>query len=133
MSLARERRTQRIWLVISGAGQIVGYAYTKKGSTHAFLDSSGKMTDLGTLGYGDTSVAKAINGSGVVAGTASTAAGYHAFIYSGGTMTDLNNLIPAGSGWVLTGATGINDAGQIICNAQNTTTNQTHALLLSPK
>jgi hypothetical protein len=47
-------------------------------------------------------------------------------------MTDLNNLIPAGSGWVLTGATGITDAGQIICNAKNTTTSQTHALLLSP-
>ncbi len=90
------------------------------------------MTDLGTLGYGDTSVAKAINGSGVMVGTASTSSGYHAFIYSGGTMTDLNNLIPAGSGWVLTGATGITDAGQIICNAQNTTY-QTHALLVSPR
>ncbi len=57
------------------------------------------MTDLGTLSYGGTSVAKAINGSGVVAGTASTANGYHAFIYSGGKMQDLNTMIPTGSVW----------------------------------
>ena len=117
---------------INGAGQIVGYAYTSKGAMHAFLYSGGKMTGLGTLGYGDTSVAKAINGSGVVAGTASTTYGYHAFIYSGGKMQDLNNMIPAGSGWVLTDATGITDTGQIICNAKNTTTYSNHALLLTP-
>jgi hypothetical protein len=29
-------------------------------------------------------------------------------------MQDLNNLIPANSGWVLTGAADINDAGQIV-------------------
>jgi probable HAF family extracellular repeat protein len=117
---------------INGVGQIVGYADTKKDATHAFLYSGGKMTDLGTLGYGDTSVAKAINGSGVVVGTASTSNGYHAFIYTGGTMTDLNSMIPAGSGWVLTDATGITATGQIICNAKNTTTYANHAPLLTP-
>jgi len=117
---------------INGVGQIVGYAYTSKGATHAFLYSGGKMTDLGTLGYGDTSVAKAINGSGVVVGTASTSYGYHAFIYSSGKMQDLNNMIPAGSGWVLTDATGITDTGQVVCNAKNTITYSNHALLLTP-
>jgi probable HAF family extracellular repeat protein len=89
------------------------------------------MTGLGTLGYGDTSVAKAINGSGVAVGTASTSYGYRAFIYSGGKMQDLNNMIPVGSGWVLTDATGITDTGQIICNAKNATTYSNHALLLT--
>ncbi len=30
------------------------------------------------------------------------------------TITDLNNLLPANSGWILTEATGINDAGQVV-------------------
>ena len=38
----------------------------------------------------------------------------HAFVYSAGRMQDLNALIPAHSGWVLTEATSINDAGRIV-------------------
>ena len=37
-----------------------------------------------------------------------------AFLISGGVGVDLNSLIPAGSGWHLGVATGINDAGQIV-------------------
>jgi len=36
------------------------------------------------------------------------------FLYSSGNTYNLNNLIPAGSGWVLYGAAAINDQGQII-------------------
>ena len=36
-----------------------------------------------------------------------------AFLYHGGALYDLNSLIPAGSGWTLSLAIGINDAGQI--------------------
>ena len=39
---------------------------------------------------------------------------YHAFAWGRGAIQDLNNLIPAGSGWVLNEATGVNDAGMII-------------------
>jgi probable HAF family extracellular repeat protein len=45
-------------------------------------------------------------------------------------MTDLNSLIPAGSGWVLDGATAVNDAGQIA--GYGTINGAAHAFLLTP-
>jgi len=55
------------------------------GPDHAFVDGS----DIGTLG-GAESAATAVNGSGLVVGTSSTANGeHHAFAWSGGTMIDL--------------------------------------------
>jgi hypothetical protein len=58
-------------------------------------------------------------------------AGFHAFIYTGGHFQDLNNLIPAGSGYLLTNAVGINNKGQILVDASTTSTFQNHALLLN--
>jgi probable HAF family extracellular repeat protein len=115
--------------------RIVGYASPTTGSVHAFLYSVGKMTDLGV--FFDSSAAEAINTSGVVIGQADVlnsngTTEFPAFIYSGGKLQDLNNLIPSGSGWVLTEATGINDKGQIVCDAYNATTGSTHAFLLNP-
>jgi len=46
-------------------------------------------------------------------------------------MKDLNRLIPSGSGWVLSEATGINDAGQIV--GSGTVHGQQHAFLLNPR
>jgi probable HAF family extracellular repeat protein len=119
---------------INDVGQIVGYASPPNSSVHAFLYSGGKLTDLGV--FFDSSVAEALNRSGVVVGTADVlnsngTTDSHAFIYSGGKLQDLNNLIPKGSGWVLTEATGINDTGQIVCNAHNAS-GYTHAFLLTP-
>jgi probable HAF family extracellular repeat protein len=54
------------------------------------------------------------------------------FIYSNGTLQNLNTLIPAGSGYQIQNATGINNNGQIVANAVDTATGQTHALLLNP-
>jgi probable HAF family extracellular repeat protein len=130
---------QSIAYAINDGGQIVGYASPPNSSVHAFLYSGGKMTDLGVL-Y-DSSVGEAINTLGVVVGEADVLIGtgynayteYHAFIYNGGKLQDLNNLIPSNSGWVLTEATGINDNGQIACNAYNATTGYTHAFLLNPQ
>lgn len=98
---------------INNVGQIVGYASPPNSSVHAFLYSGGKMTDLGV--FYDSSVAEAINSSGVVVGESDS----RAFIYTGGKLQDLNKLIPSGSGVVLTEATGINDTGQIVCNGYN--------------
>jgi len=39
---------------------------------------------------------------------------YHAFLWENGAMTDLNTLLPAGTGWILTAATAINDNGDIV-------------------
>ena len=126
---------QSIAYAINDGGQIVGYASPPNSSVHAFLYSAGKMTDLGV--FYDSSVAEAINNSGVVVGSAyvlnsNGTADNHAFIYTGGKLRDLNNLIPSGSGWVLTEATGINDTGQIVCNGSNAS-GYTHAFLLNPQ
>lgn len=121
---------------INDLGQIVGWAQTESDATHAFLFSGGKMIDLGA--YNIDTVAEAINNSGVIVGQTYGVdkAGYpfyHAFIYTGGRFEDLNNLIPPGSVWVLTDATGINDSGQIVCDGHNATNGQTHAFLLNRK
>ncbi len=52
------------------------------------------------------------------------------WLYSDGTVSTLNSLIPAGSGWNLTQALGINDSGQIV--GTGTLDGQTRAFLLSP-
>jgi hypothetical protein len=48
---------------------------------------------------------------------------------TGGQFQDLNNLIPAGSGHELTGATGINDSGQIVATGYHSSDGQTHAFV----
>jgi probable HAF family extracellular repeat protein len=121
---------------INDAGQIVGWAQTASDATHAFLYTGGKMLDLGA--YNIDTVAEAINIAGVIVGQTygvdkTGSPFYHAFVYSGGAFHDLNDLIPAGSGWVLIDATGINDIGQIACDGRNTTNGQTHAFLLNKK
>lgn len=100
---------------INDSAQVVGYGQIPGGRTHAFFYGSGRMKDLGTLPGGTQSYAYSINNSGQVVG-ASESAGLtlHAFLYSEGEMQDLNKLIPADSGWLLSEARGINDAGQIV-------------------
>jgi probable HAF family extracellular repeat protein len=101
---------------VNNKGQVSGIAYTKgNAQAHAFLLTGNQMKDLGTLDNGFYSWGFAINDSGVVVGQASPlSGGYVAFVYSGGKMKDLNQLIPAGSGWVLQDAYGVNAAGQIV-------------------
>lgn len=90
------------------------------------------IIDLGTLG-GTYSHALGINDSGQVVGYASTTddtIGWNAFLYSGGVMNDLNNLLPLGSGWLLTYAIDINNSGQIVGTGY--IGGQTHAFLMTP-
>ncbi|HTE89034.1 MAG TPA: hypothetical protein VK639_08785 [Terriglobales bacterium] len=118
---------------INASGQVVGSS-----GLRAFLYSGGTMTDLGTLA-GDSSVGQysgqGINASGEVVGSALFPAGFLNFstkvwVYSGGTMRELNSLIIPGSGWKITDATAINDAGQIAATGCGPP--GCHALLLSP-
>jgi len=105
---------------ISSNGQVVGTSQTSTGAEDGFLWSNGTMTDLGS----NFSPA-AVNASGVIVGGQ--------FVYSNGTLQNLNNLIPAGSGYQIQSATGINDNGQIVANATASgNPYQQHALLLNP-
>ena len=83
---------------------------------HAFLYSKGQRLDLGTLPGDQNSEGTALNDAGDVVGVSQNihAASVRAFLYHGNRMRDLNALIPAASGWVLQGATGINNRGQIV-------------------
>ena len=73
----------------------------------------------------------ALNNAGQVVGAAQTAQGaVRALLWNGGAATDLNALLPAESGWVLTVAWGINDAGQIV--GAGTHNGQQRGFLLTP-
>ena len=137
-TLGAEATSSSVSFHINDAGQIVGWSeVSNQGnclgfhSMHGFVYSNGQMTDVGTLG-GSCSIANDINDLGQVVGGADIAAGrQHAFRYITGTMEDLNVLIPAGSGWELTNALGINNRGQIV--GYGLIGGQTHAFLLTPR
>lgn len=88
---------------INDSGQVVGTEYGT-GWRHGFLWEDGVMTDFGAV-----NIVLDINNAGQVVGES----GGHAFLWENGVMIDLNDMIPAGSGWVLRQAQGINDVGQI--------------------
>ena len=119
---------------INNKGQVTGLAYTRNGSAHAFIANCAtcRLLDLGTFAGSTSTVwAFAINDSGVVVGRSTFNNTYHAFVYSGGKIKDLNKLIPAGSGWVLIDADGINASGQIV--GMGTRNGQDHGYLLTPQ
>jgi probable HAF family extracellular repeat protein len=100
---------------------VTGAAFTGEDrSEHALRTAPNRAInpatdDLGTLGA--ESYGMAINDLGQVVGYSFTTRDHtvvHAFLFSGSLMYDLNNLIPAGFGWDLQQAFGINDVGQIV-------------------
>lgn len=101
---------------VNASGVAAGYASAPSSSMWraARWSASGAITDLGTLG-GMVSAAYGINDNGDIVGWSTDSANQsRAFLYSNGVMVDLNTLLPAGSGWTLTHAYAINDAGVIV-------------------
>ena len=116
---------------INENGHVVGYSQVA-GKNHAFLYTGGPLVDLGTSGYSDSLVYD-INAADQVVGVQTNAyspAAYRAFIWQAGVWQDLNGVIPAGSGWTLRFATGINDAGEIV--GSGTIGGEQHGFLLTP-
>jgi len=101
-------------LDINNSGQIVGWSGNTSADQHAFLYDGGTMTEIDGLG-GWSTVANAINDSGEIVGSSITTGGLeHAYIHKDGATTDLNDLLPAGSDWLLKRAYDINDDGVIV-------------------
>jgi uncharacterized protein (TIGR03437 family) len=139
---------------VNDAGSASGMAFTfdftqlvdPHATGHAVLFENGAVTDLGTLSTDRTSAATGINNSGTVVGFSTalapdlslfagpeleTAASLsHAFVYTNGTMYDLNRQLINGTGWQLTSAIAVNDAGQIV--GTGIVNQQQHAFLLTP-
>jgi probable HAF family extracellular repeat protein len=113
---------------INGTGQIAGAAFiynpaAPPGTWTAELYSGGVVTSLGSLPGFFLSIANDINDSGQVVGYASDTypgnsgpSNAEAFLYSGGIMTGLG-FLPGGTRWSV--ATGINDGGQVVGVAMN--------------
>lgn len=98
--------------------QVTGFGQTSTDAQDAFLWSNGTMTDIGAPFSPTAFYPTSINDHGVIVGGST--------IWRNGTLQDLNNLVPPGSGFTLTDATGINDKGQIVVNGSG------HAFLLTP-
>lgn len=95
---------------INARGHVAG-----ESGGHLWLWRDGKLADLGTLAGSTGSQANGINRHDHVVGGADLPGGPpHAILAHHGTVTDLNGVIPAGSGWVLQVAHGINDHGWIV-------------------
>jgi probable HAF family extracellular repeat protein len=109
---------------INNAGQIVGSAQTSTDAGHGFIFQNGRMTDLGLNIYPN-----GISNNGVVVGQGGCGS---AVIVTGGICQNLQNLIPAGSGYTLQSAKGVNNRGQIVVEAQTALTFQNHTLVLNP-
>lgn len=123
-------------IAINNNSQIVGWAETTGCVTsHPFLWQDGSMYDLGThpVFNNRVTIDIDINNIGQVVGFLYNSSGQgYAFFWQNGEIHDLNSLIPSDSGWVIRGATKINDRSQIVgygCNPDG----QTHAFLLTPK
>ena len=106
---------------INAAGTIVGTVSRTGplGGLDAAVWQNNVLTDLGTLDAIQYNQAEAVNAAGQIVGTADPecqpCAAPEAWVgQPGGALTKLDTLIPAGSGWTLQRANGINDRGQIV-------------------
>jgi probable HAF family extracellular repeat protein len=97
---------------VVGEGRLPGFT-----ADHALVYdvATGTISSLGLETTGAfNSRPNDVNAAGAVVGTMFLAVGEHAFVTSPGHVTDLNDVLPAGTEWVLQEAMSINDSGQIV-------------------
>ncbi|MEN3359036.1 MAG: hypothetical protein V7637_3018 [Mycobacteriales bacterium] len=122
---------------INVAGVVVGVSATADpAAQHAVRWAGGVPTDIGTVDGISYSEARAVNSAGQVVGTAdgrcTPCAAPRAWIWQpGAPITALDTLLPAGSGWSLRAADGINDRGQIVGTGLHN--GARHGYLLTPR
>jgi len=95
-----------------GEGRLAGFT-----ADHALVYdiATGTITSLGLETTGAfNSRPNDVNNAGAVVGMMFLAVGEHAFLTSSGQVTDLNDVLPAGTDWVLQEAMSINDSAQIV-------------------
>jgi probable HAF family extracellular repeat protein len=100
---------------VNGTGQVAGHVVNGTGSSERiFRYANGVMTLVG--GLGEYNRAYGINAAGDIVGQGLPVLGLkQGFLYTDANgMQGLNQLIEPGSGWFILGASGINDAGQIV-------------------
>jgi probable HAF family extracellular repeat protein len=101
---------------VNASGDAVGWSGPSTFVASAvFYPASGGVVDLGSLG-GTQNSAYAMNDNGDAVGYSSTGGDQerHAVLWRSGQIYDLNDLIPAGTGWELVAAVGINTGGAIV-------------------
>jgi probable HAF family extracellular repeat protein len=114
---------------INDAEQIIINAYTippvasdghQYAHDHCYLYQNGKAADLGMLpGFTDMNGVAISNHAEIIGDAVVTGAAYKSrpFLWKHGLFYDMNDLA-AHSGWIMTGASGINNRGQIIGHGQ---------------
>lgn len=122
---------------INNLGQIAGTSTVdaQNATEHEFLYSGGTLHDLGEVAQDLRSPPlQGINDAGQIVGPSVVVPNStleHALLYANGMRYDLNDLLTGAPGYVITGASAINDRGQIAADAL-TPSGQTHAVLLTP-
>lgn len=115
---------------INDAGIVIGSSPTTSNSTGTFVLKTGTSGSALLPAAGQNSiVGSGINTQGWIVGSFN--APPRAFAYVNGRAIDLNSLLPAGCTWTLTGATDINDTGDIV--GVGTLNGVTHGFLLTPQ
>jgi probable HAF family extracellular repeat protein len=116
---------------VNAGGQVAGHVISGSGNAERiFRYTDGAMAILG--GLGEYNRAWGMNTAGDVVGEGVPVLGLkQGFVYTDASgMRGLNELIDPASGWFILGATGINDAGQIVGWASGPTGQR--AVLLTP-
>lgn len=118
---------------ISNNGSLVGNAdIGGSGKPVGFLYQGGTMSKVSPVTGDNIARPTGVNDAGQVVGTSTLDdAGTHGFVYQNGVTQSLTDLIDPQSGWQITYAYGINNAGQIIAKGFNNGSQQ--AILLNPK